>query len=202
MSRPLLTISAIFAVWLMLGMQTAPGQDNPDAIWKKTELRIRSMRDYTLTYRYHGNNGDYVFDYAAVRPDATRTRIVQGSNRGVVLILNPDEYGPEVKARKGFFGTSMSVKDARVAGTPIVRPVYDLLLDDVKGSNGVKLRGEAVVSGHAAWMLDVDAPGGVHEVAVDKVSYDVLQWKYSDSSGPHDLMFYDVKVNVHPRIVF
>lgn len=199
--RPLLMMGALASLMLSVAAPACADM-SAQQIWARTIQRIRSTRDYTLSYNYTGPKGEFVFEYAVVRPDQVRTRIVKGENTGAVLIYNPYEFGTQVRARKGLLGKGISLNDPKVAGTPVIQPVFDLLLEKTRNGS-VTVTGEDTVMGHGVWVLSITAPQGVqHEVAVDKATYDVLHWKYTDGEGTQDRTFYDIRTNVQPRIDF
>lgn len=199
--RPLLVVGVLASMMLSL-IQPAAADMSAQQIWTRAVQRIKSTKDYTLSYNYTGPKGEFVFEYAVVRPDHVKTKIIKGENAGAILIYNPTEFGNQVRARKGMLGKGISLNDPKVAGTPILQPVYDMLLEKTRNAS-VALVKDDTVMGHAVWVLNVTAPDGtVNTVAVDKANFDVLHWKYTDKEGTQDRTFYDIKTNVQPRIDF
>jgi outer membrane lipoprotein-sorting protein len=179
----------------------APAHADPSAssIWKKTEAHLRSMKDYTCHIDYKGAKGEMQYDYACVRPDAIKTVIVKGEKAGAILIYRPSEYGQCVKARKGFLGKEMKLDDPAVANSPVVTPVFDMVLGAAKSASNVTLTGNDVVLGHGVYCLRLDTASGTHEVCLDKANGDVLRWKNPQGDTR---TFYDIHANVSPRISF
>ncbi len=202
--KRLANLALIVAVGLGILLSALPAQaEDGTRIWKKAEQRLRSMKDYTLLIDYTGPKGVFKYEYACVRPDAIKTKIVQGDKAGAILIYRPSEFGQTVKARKGIMGKSINLDDPTVANTPVIKPVYDMLMDAAKGASNVTLKGEETIYGHAVAVLEITSPKlGVMTVAVDKASNDVLRWVYRDNGGEYHRTFYDIKVNVAPRINF
>lgn len=202
--KSLRSVLAIAVIALMAISLSRPARADMTGqqVWQKCIQRIRSMKDYTLLYNYSGHKGEFKFEYSVVRPNEVKTRIVQGKDAGAILIYNTNEYGNEVRARKGMLGKGIALNDPKVANSPVIQPVFDMLLDKVRGATNVQLAGSDTVMGHVVYMLNITAPSGTHIVAVDKQSHDVLRWKYSDSEGSNDRVFYNIQVNSHPRISF
>lgn len=198
--KPLVAVALLACAVLSLAAP-ARADLSPQQVWNRAVQRIRSAKDYTLGYNYTGPKGEFVFTYAAVRPNQVKTTIVKGENAGAVLIYNPDEYGNEVRARKGFLGKGLALNDPKVAGTPIIQPVFDMLLEKTRNAT-VTSGGDSTVMGHAVYVLNVTADGILNVVAVDKANFDVLHWKYADREGTQDRTFYDIQMNVQPRIGF
>ena len=199
--RPLLVVGVLAAMMLSI-VASAQADMSAQQVWNRAIQRIRSTKDYTLSYNYTGPKGEYVFEYAVVRPDQVKTRIVKGENAGAILIYNPTEYGNQVRARKGMLGKGISLNDPKVAGTPILQPVFDMLLEKTR-NGAVTLGKDDTVMGHAVYTLTVTGTDGAsHMVCVDKATFDVLHWKYADKEGTQDRTFYDIKTNVQPRIDF
>jgi outer membrane lipoprotein-sorting protein len=196
-----LVVAALLAAVILSSTGPAHADLTAQQVWQRAIQRIRSVKDYTLSYNYTGPKGQYEFQYAVVRPNEVKTRIIKGENAGAVLIYNPNEFGNEVRARKGFLGKGINLNDPKVANTPIIQPVYDMLLERTRNGSPT-LAGNEVVMGHPVYVLTVNANGTQHTVAIDKQTFDVLHWKYQDNEGVQDRTFYDIKVNVHPRIDF
>lgn len=196
-------LRSIFALAIGLGIlamsTTAAQAQSPESVWKKAAQRLGSMKDYTLLIDYTGPKGTFKYEYACVRPDAIKTKIVQGDNAGAILIYRPSEFGQAVKARKGILGKTLALDDPKVANSAVIKPVYDMLLDAVKGATAVASKGDETIYGHGVWVLNVTTPSGQQEIAVDKATYDVLRWK---NPAGETRVFYDIKINTNPRINF
>lgn len=200
-SRNLLLALAALASILFTPMP-AHADLTAQQVWQKAVQRIKSMKDYTLSYNYSGHKGEFVFEYAVVRPDQVKTRIVKGDNAGAVLIYNPSEYGNQVRARKGILGKGLSLNDPKVANSPVIQPVFDMLLEKTRNPSSIEMTGSDTVYGHPVYVLTITAQGGKQIVGIDKTSFDVLHWKYTDGEGTNDRVFYNIQINNHPRIDF
>ena len=56
--------------------------------------------------------------------------------------------------------------------------------------------------GRPVYLLTVVAGGLQQSFGIDKQTFDVLHWTYTDSKGTDDRTFYNIKPNDHPRIEF
>lgn len=199
-SRVAMAVLAVMVVSI-----TAPAWSAPTAtsVWQKVQHQIRSTKNYTLQYDYTGPKGQFIFDYSVVRPNMVKTKILKGENEGATLIYNPDEFGNQVRARKGWLGKGINLDDPKVAGTPVIQPVFDMLMEKTRNATNVALSGESTVKGTPVYVLTMtDASGQQHTISVDKTNYWVLQWKYTDGQGTQDRTFYNIKPNSNPRIDF
>lgn len=102
--------------------------------WNQVKSKIKSAKNYTVTYKYDGPSGVYDMDYRW-SPDKIRTEIVKSpkdrSKRGTVIVYDKSFSADKVRAKTGggFIVRNLTHED--VKGKPFYQSLFGMILDQV-----------------------------------------------------------------------
>lgn len=108
-----------------------------DVTWDQVTSKIAKAKDYSVTYKYHGPQGIYDFDYRWGGASHIRTEITNSksdpSKRGTVIVYDKTWKADQIRAKTGGGLIVRNLTHKDVQGRPFHTSLYGMILDQVKG---------------------------------------------------------------------
>ena len=105
--------------------------------WSAVKKKVKSAKNYHVTYKYKGPRGQYDFDYA-YSPKAVRTEILRSksarSRVGTVILYDKKWNAKRVRAKLGSGLITRKTTHKDVRETPFYRSIFGMVFDQIGGA--------------------------------------------------------------------
>lgn len=167
--------------------------------WDAVKNKIKSAKDYTVTYKYNGPQGIYDFDYRW-SPEAIRTEITDSksdrSRRGTVIVYDKSWDAERVRAATGQGTIVRNLTHPDVVGRPFHQSLYQMILDqlDTLGQPTVSQSGDNT-------RFVFRAPGGNYTVWAN-ANAEIIKTERKDGRSDEVRELRSHRWNVSPNFQF
>ena len=102
-----------------------------EVTWNQVKQKIKSAKDYSVSYKYNGPSGIFDFDYRFAG-DKVRTEIVDSksdrSRRGTVIIYDKSWKADKIRAKTGGGMIIRNLTHKDVKGKPFHESLFGIIL--------------------------------------------------------------------------